>query len=245
MNPTAFLITDIGVGAVLMICGLIAWRRRPRLREGPILLLAGATWFAGFLPGIELLHRGALVHLHLGHPTGRLLRPLAFGAVVIAWIAAVIESLGRNPWVTLAVALLIVVSAVDLHAHTSGPACKASVPALRAALAFAAMLVASSANRLLGWHVDLAIALGYDAVVAALAIFLLFDLLRGAWTDDALADLVQHVGAQPAPSGLEKELRRALGDNSAQLGYRSPVGTLTARGGRSKSRQGKRDSSFL
>ena len=88
MSPAAFLTTDIVVGAVLTICGLIAWRRRPRLWEGRVLLVAGVTWFAGaLLPGAELLHRGALVHLHLGHPTGRLLRPLAVAAVAIAWVA--------------------------------------------------------------------------------------------------------------------------------------------------------------
>ena len=225
MSPAAFVIADILVGVVLCVGGLIAWRRRPTLWEGRILLVAGVTWFAGaVVPGAELLHRGALVHLHLGHPTGRLLRPLAVAAVVLAWVASMIESLGRNPWVTLAVALLVVVAAVDLHVHTSGPARRASVPGLRAALAFAAVLIAGAANRLLGWHADLAVAVGYDAVVAALAIFLLIDLLRGAWTDDTIADLVQHVSARAQPDELEKELRRALGDKSAQLAYRSPTG---------------------
>ena len=225
MSPAAFVIADIVVGVVLCVGGLIAWRRRPTLWEGRILLVAGVTWFAGaVVPGAELLHRGALVHLHLGHPTGRLLRPLAVAAVVLAWVASLIESLGRNPWVTLVVALLVVVAAVDLHVHTTGPARKASVPGLRAALAFAAVLVAGAANRLLGWHADLAVAVGYDVVVAALAIFLLIDLLRGAWTDDTIADLVQHVSARAQPDELEKELRRALGDKSAQLAYRSPTG---------------------
>lgn len=225
MSPAALVVADVMVGVVLCVGGLIAWRRRPALWEGRILLVAGATWFVGaVLPGAELLHRGALVHLHLGHPTGRLLRPLAVAAVVMAWVASLIEALGRNPWVTLAVALLVVVAAVDVHMHTTGPARKASVPGLRAALAFAAVLVAGAANRLLGWHADLAVAVGYDVVVAALAIFLLIDLLRGAWTDDTIADLVQNVSVRAQPDELEKELCRALGDRSAQLAYRSPTG---------------------
>jgi signal transduction histidine kinase len=224
MNRTVLLTVDLVVGGVLTICGLIAWRCRPKLWEGRILLIVGATWFIGFLPGAEFLHRGALVHLHLGHPTGKLRRPFAVATVAIAWIAAVIESLGRNPWVTLGVAGFVVIAAVDLHRNTLGPARKASVPGLRAALAFAGVLVASSANRVLGWHADLAIAIGYDVVIAALAIFLFHDLLRGAWTDDTLADLVQQVGARPVAGGLEKELCRALGVNSAQIAYRAETG---------------------
>ena len=225
---------------MLCVGGLIAWRRRPTLWEGRILLVAGVTWFAGaVVPGAELLHRGALVHLHLGHPTGRLLRPLAVAAVMLAWVASLIESLGRNPWVTLVVALLVVVAAVDLHVHTTGPARKASVPGLRAALAFAAVLVAGAANRLLGWHADLAIAVGYDVVVAALAIFLLIDLLRGAWTDDTIADLVQHVRRGRSPTNWRRNFAGPSGTRARNwpTAVRRAT-TSTATGGRSRTGPG-------
>lgn len=221
---TALIVADVIVGIALLFCGVLAMRRRPRLWEGAVMLLAGVTWFAGFLPGAALLHRGALVHLHLGHPTGRIRRPLAVVTVVASYLAAVIESRTISPWLTIGVAVLVAASAFDVHGHTSGPVRKAAVPALRAALAFAAMLVLSSANRLLGWRADLVIALAYDVVVAALVIFLLVDLLRGAWTDDTLADLVHNVGERAEPGGLESELRRALGDRTAQLAYRNVAG---------------------
>lgn len=190
------------------------------------MLLVGGTWFLGaVIPGAALLHRGALVQLHIAHPTGRLRRPLAVVTVIVAWSAAMLEPIIADPWITLVVVGLVTGAAIDLHLHTHGPARKASLPGLRAAILFAGALALSSANQIFGWQADLAIALGYDALVAGLVLFLLIDLLRPAWTDDTLADLVRTVGARPVPGGLDDEIQRALGDRTARVAYRTVAGT--------------------
>lgn len=145
------------------------------------MILVGGTWFLGALiPGALLLHRGPLVQLHIAHPTGRLRRPLAVVTVVVAWFAAILEPLIANPRITLVVAALVTAATIDLHLHTHGPARKASLPGLRAAVLFAGVLALSSANQIFDWQADLAIALGYDALVVGLVLFLLIDLLRPA-----------------------------------------------------------------
>src|SRR5512132_4263638 len=64
---------DFAVGCVLIVCGTIAWQRRPESRVGPAMGLAGTTWFLGNVAAPLLyLHRGPLVQLHLSYPTGRL-----------------------------------------------------------------------------------------------------------------------------------------------------------------------------
>jgi len=63
---------DLAAGLALLTGGAAAWARRPRTRSGPVLMLAGATWFAGDLSGaLVYAHRGPLVHVLLSYPGGR------------------------------------------------------------------------------------------------------------------------------------------------------------------------------
>jgi hypothetical protein len=64
-------LADGVVGFTLLSAGAVAWHRRPDSLVGPLMGLAGLTWFAGNLwPSFLFLHRGPLVHLHLSYPTG-------------------------------------------------------------------------------------------------------------------------------------------------------------------------------
>jgi len=210
------------VGATLLICGVLAWRLRSARRVGTLMLLAGGTWLLGTLvPAALLLHRGPLVHLHISYPTGRLHRPIAIATVVVAYVTAVVEPLARNDWLTLAVAVLIAVAAVDVFVRTSGPARKAGRPALAAAVAFAGVLALGAVDRLAGWGSGLAMLLLYDTVVAAVVIVLLLDLLFGRWVDSTVADLVIGLGGA-ASASLQAQLRRAMGDPSVVVGYWAP-----------------------
>lgn len=83
----ALVVADAVVGLVLVTCGVIAWERRRESRVGPLMVLAGYTWFAGNLwTQLLYLHRGPLVHLHISYPTGRLRRRLAQVTVVAAYL---------------------------------------------------------------------------------------------------------------------------------------------------------------
>ena len=135
-------------------------------------------------------HRGPLVHLQLSYPTGRLRRRLATATVVVAYLDAVVVRVARNDVVTVALAALVAVAAVDVFAATSGPARRAGRAALAATLAYAGILAGGALQRLVGSDQDQAVQLVYDVVIGAAAIVLTVDLLRGRWREATVADLV-------------------------------------------------------
>ena len=216
----ALTAADFTVGCLLLVCGTVAWHQRPESRVGPLMGLAGATWFLGNIGRPLLyLHRGPLVHLHLSYPTGRLPTRLAAAVVAIAYVDAIIEPLAANDWLTLTLSALIALAALQVFLRTSGPARKASGPALAAALAFAGVLALGAVNRLAGWDADRAVLWTYDAVIAAIAVVLLRDLLRGRWTEAVVSGLVVDLGDQETGT-LRAKLASALGDPSLVVGYR-------------------------
>jgi signal transduction histidine kinase len=216
-------LADLAVGWLLIGCGLVAWERRPESRVGPLMALAGGTWFLGNFWAVALyLHRGPLVHLHLSYPTGRLPTWLARVVVGAAYVTAAVEPLARNDWLTLALSGLVALAAVQVFMGTSGPARKAGGPALAAALAFAAVLALGALSRLGDWGSTDAVLLTYDAVIACVAVGLLVDLLRGRWADAVVTGLVVDLGAPGDVGTLRAKLARALGDPSLVVGYRLP-----------------------
>ncbi len=220
MTEHALVAADAVTGGVLVGTGALAWWRRPGSRVGLLLVLGGLCWYAGSLLGVLVfLHRGPLVHLHVTYPTGRTHRPAFVAVVVLAYAAAVYDGVVGSPWVTGGLALMVGGAAVHLYLTTSGPARKAGGPALAAALAFVAVLALSSANTLLDLESDTALALGYDAVVCAIAIGLTADLLFGRWTEATVADLVSQLNPETDATGLQAALRRALDDPDLVLGY--------------------------
>lgn len=215
-------VADGITGATLLICGVVAWQRRSVSRVGPLMILSGFGWLLGTLvPALVLVHRGPLVHLHISYPTGRLHRTLAIVTVAVAYVVALVEPMTRNDVLTLVLAGLISVAAVDMFVRTAGPARKAGVPALIAAFAFAGVLTLGAVGRLAGWGVDRQMLLLYDGVVTSVAILLLLDLLYGRWVDSTVADLVVGLGDAESVS-LRDQLRRAMGDSSVEIGYWIP-----------------------
>ena len=213
---------DFGVGCVLVVCGVVAWQRRPESRVGVLMAFAGLTWFLGtLLPSALYLHRGPLVHLHLSYPSGRLPTRLSRVVVAAAYVDAAIAPLARNDALTLALSGAVAITAIQVFARTSGTARKAAGPALEAALAFAGVLALGALGRRLGWSSD-AILWAYDVVIAALAIVLFVDLVRRRWTEAVVTGLVVDLGASHDAATLRGTLARALGDPSLAVGYRRP-----------------------
>lgn len=221
MADAALRLADAAVGIALLGCAAATCVRHRRV--GLIMAAIGVTWFLGdLLPALVFLHRGPMVHLHISYPTGRLRRPLAVVTVVGAYLAAALDSVARNPWLTAGLATLVAVAAADVFAQTSGPARKAAVPALVAACAFAGVLALSSANGLLDLKADRTVLVTYEVVVSAVVMWLTLDLRYGRWTEATIADLVIQLGRRAETGGLQGELRRRLGDPSLVLGYRVP-----------------------
>jgi signal transduction histidine kinase len=219
-DDLTLVVVDGVVGLILVTCGVVAWQRRGESRVGPLMILAGYTWFAGNLwSQLLYLHRGPLVHLHISYPTGRLRRRLAQVTVVAAYVDAVIEPIAGNDVLILVLAALVAAAALDGYLRSSGTARRAGTPALVAALAFAGVLAFGAIQRLAGWDADRQALWAYDVVIACLAIVLLVDLLRGRWAEAVVTDLVVDLGQQADTRTLRDELGRALGDRSLVLGY--------------------------
>src|SRR6266542_1724285 len=99
MAEVALRLADVAVGVVLLACATVTGVRQRRV--GLIMAAAGVTWFLGnLLPPLVFLHRGPMVHLHISYPTGRLRRPVAVVTVVGAYLAAAVDAVARNPWLT-------------------------------------------------------------------------------------------------------------------------------------------------
>jgi signal transduction histidine kinase len=214
---------DFVVGSLLIVCGVVAWDRRPESRVGALMSAAGFAWFLGtlFAPALYL-HRGPLVHLHLSYPTGRLPTRMTVAVVAAAYVDAVVAPLARNDLLTLALSGAVGLAAVQVFVRTSGPARKAGGPALGAALAFAGVLALGALAQLTGDGDDSTILWIYDLVIASIAVVLLRDLLRGRWAEAVVTGLVVDLGNAGEVVTLRGKLARALGDPSLVVGYRLP-----------------------
>ena len=216
----ALAAADLVVGCVLLVCGAIAWTHRPASRVGALMSLAGLTWFLGTLVPVALyLHRGPLVHLHLSYPSGRIPGRLALAVVAAAYVDAVIRPLGADDVLTLILSGAVAVTAVHVFVGTSGPARKAGGPALGAALAYAGVLAFGALDRMAGRDDTTAVLWLYDAVIAAVAVVLVVDLLRGRWAEAVVARLVVDLGASRDAGTVRERLAEALGDRSLVVGY--------------------------
>jgi signal transduction histidine kinase len=86
---------DLAVGWAFIAAGLVAWARRPDNRTGPLMAAVGFTWFIGNFQNssapvlvslgtaFESASSGALAHLILAYPQGRLGRPERVAVAVI------------------------------------------------------------------------------------------------------------------------------------------------------------------
>jgi signal transduction histidine kinase len=221
-DPT-LAVADFAVGSILLVCGVVAWSRRPESRVGALMSLAGLTWFLGtaFEPALYF-HRGPLAHLYLSYPNGRLSTPLSRIVVAAAYVDAATAPLARNDAFTLVLSAALALAAIQVLVRTSGPARKAATPALVAALAFAGVLVLGAIGRAEGWSDDVLL-WAYEVVIALLTIVLFVDLMRRRWTEAVVTGLVADLGPPQESGTLRARLARALGDPALVVGYRVPA----------------------
>jgi signal transduction histidine kinase len=213
---------DFAVGCVLLAAGALAWERRPESRVGALMSATGMAWFVGtlFEPAL-FLHRGPLVQLLLSYPTGRLPSRLARVAVAAAYVDGAVDSVAQNDAVTVAVSAAIALTAVRVFLQTSGPARQAGRPALAAAVAYSGALGLGALDRLAGGVADSdAVLATYEAVIVAVTIVLLVDLLHGRWAEAVVTGLVVDLGNPDQTGSLRAKLAHALGDPSLVIAYR-------------------------
>jgi signal transduction histidine kinase len=227
-------IPDLAVGWTLIGCGIIASRRRPESRTGPLMAATGFTWFLGNFAQVGVatvawvaghlvyLHRGPLVQLVLAYPSGRPGSRLVRGAVAVGYAAAVITPIWQSEAATILLAGLLVAVCAREYVRAVGGARRARLIVLQAAAGLSLVLAGTAAARLLlpPGEVSWLSLLNY-AALCVLAGGLLVGLLVAPWQQRAVTDLVVELGE--ARSGtLRGQLARALGDPSLEIGYWLP-----------------------
>jgi signal transduction histidine kinase len=228
-------IPDLAVGWTLIGCGLIASRRRPESRTGPLMAATGFTWFLGNFAQVGVapvawvaahlvyLHRGPLVQLVLAYPSGRPGSRLVRAAVAVGYAAAIITPIWRSEAATILLAALLLGVCAREYVRAVGRARRARLIALQAAAGLSLVLAGIAAARLVLPPGDVSgpSLLVYEAALYVLAGGLLAGLLSAPWDRAAVTDLVVELGE--ARSGtLRGELSRALGDPSLEIGYWLP-----------------------
>jgi signal transduction histidine kinase len=213
-------LADLVVGWALVGCGLFAWDRRRGTRVGPLMVATGVAWFVGSVaPAALFLHRGPLVHLLMSYPSGRVRRRLDRVVVVAAYVDGAIAPLARSPVVTIALAASLAGAAIAGYLSEVGPRRRARALPAAAAIAVALVLGFGALQRLAGRDTAMATLLVYETLLVGIAVGLLFDLLRGRWSQAAVTGLVVDLGGIWEPVTLRDRLARALGDSSLELGY--------------------------
>ena len=100
-DPTAWIVLALTLGWAFAGAGIFAWWRRPENRIGPLMTLVGFMWFLGALStadtawaytlGLLLgtLWIGALVHMLVAFPTGRVEPGIERAVVFLGWSASI------------------------------------------------------------------------------------------------------------------------------------------------------------
>jgi signal transduction histidine kinase len=241
-----YWIPDLAVGWSLIGCGLVAWRRRPESRAGPLMAATGFSWFVGNFSDVGMaalawvaahlvyLHRGPLVQLVLTYPSGRPSSRLAQAAIVAGYAAAVITPVWGSEAATILLAGLLVAVCARDYVRAVSRARRARRAALQAVAGLSVVLVGTAAARLLlpTGEVSGPSLLVYEATLCVLAGWLLAGLLLAPWDRAAMTDLVVELG-QARTGTLRGQLARALGDPSLEIGYWLPdTGTFVDAEGR-------------
>jgi signal transduction histidine kinase len=179
--------------------------------------LVGLTWALGDLdPALALLHRGALAHLVLAYPDGRLDGWLARGCVAAAYADGLAAVDGGAAW-TAAYAAGLPAAAAWRALTVSGRRRRAHAVPLALATAVGIVLAA-------GLVTDADVLGVYEAVLVAGAPAVWWDLRSAVWSRDAVAGLVVELGRRAEDGVLRQRIAEAVGDPSLVLAYIRPAG---------------------
>ena len=101
-DPTIWIVLALTLGWGFAGAGIFAWWRRPENRIGPLMTLVGFMWFLGALGSsdaawaytigllVGALWIGALVHMLVAFPSGRVEPGLERRLVILGWSASLI-----------------------------------------------------------------------------------------------------------------------------------------------------------
>ena len=204
---------DLLVGLAWFGGGLAAWPRRETRGSAALMAWVGVTWLLGdAFQTLVLLHWGALAHLLIAYPTGRLGSRVARAAVLIGYavsLAAVV--LPGTGWafgfaIALTGAALVRFMTANRTVRRSREAPLAVAVAVGAVLGMAAVMGADLLS-------------AYELTLGLAALALAADLRIAHWSEPAITGIVVDLGGRPADGMVKERLARAIGDPSLIVGY--------------------------
>jgi hypothetical protein len=133
-----------------------------------------------------------------------------------------VSLLARQPGVTIALSLVVAVTALVGYLRAGGLERRARAAALVAASAVALVLGLGAIARVVNAGTDATGLWVYQAVLVLVAVGLFADLLWGRWTQAAITGLVVDLGEAEQAGTLQVKLARAVGDPSLVVAYRLP-----------------------
>ena len=170
-----------------------------------------ATWLLGSaVPELVLLHRGALAHVVLAYPHGRLGSMPAHAAVAAAYVAALAAD--DAPAWTIGYALALAGAAGVRMATATGSVRRSRAVPAGVAVVVAAILCAGAAA-------DLDVLLAYQLALVLGAVVATADLRTARWAGASIAGLVLDLGPRPVGGVMRDRLARAVGDPTLEVAY--------------------------
>ena len=224
-------VTDVAVGWAFLGGALVLSLRATGQRMALLLGLAGAAWFLGSLvPALAFAHRGPLVHLLFGYPTGRL-SGVGRAVVPLAYPVALLPGVWGSEGAAIALTGALAVAVALHHGAAVGPIRRARRQAAAGAAVVGAVVAGSASVRLFfpEGDADRPTLLAYAAALVGVGVAVSRGVLRETWRRAPVNDLVVQLGGDRAEA-VRDALARALGDPSLEVGYRDGDGFVDAAG---------------
>jgi hypothetical protein len=182
----------------------------------------GVAWLLGdaFQP-LVLLHWGALAHLLIAHPSGRLGSRVWRAGAVLAYVASLLAAVLPGRGWAFCFAIALPVATLVRFATANGAVRRSRAAPLAVAAGLGAVLSAAAVT-----SGDLLLA--YELTLGVAALALAADLRIARWSQAAITGIVVDLGRRPADGMVTERLARAVGDPSLIVGYvveegRAPV----------------------
>ena len=210
---------DLLVGLTFAGLGAFLLPSRERRTVGVLMMIVGGAWLLGSaLPAAVFLYRGPLIHLLLSYPTGRARRSVTRVVIVLGYLDMV-QIVGRNQWVTVALGLVVITVAVDGYRRADGAERRGHLTAAIGSAVLMGILMLGGVARLAGVDVDPELIVVFDCALLGAAIALFADLRWGRWNRSAITSLVIDLGRSEDDRTVRDKLARALSDPGLELGF--------------------------
>jgi signal transduction histidine kinase len=209
---------DLLVGVVWIAVSAALWQEERARRMAAISAGLAATWLAGSIePALVVLHRGPLMHLVLGYPSGRLDSTAARALVTAAYVQGALGAELDGPGWTLAFGTALAGAACVRAAAATGAVRRSRLVPAGVAAGAGAVLSFGALSQVAGGDPD--VLLAYQLVLIASGLAVALDLRMASWSDASIAGLVIDLGERATGGVVRDRLARTIGDPTLNVAY--------------------------